>query len=122
VAASRWRWSTFASQLLPARCAPCSSASAWLIAYLVAHRARGLRAPLFTAWLNQNTESRVRATLNSVVGQADAVGEVVGGPAIGAIGALSSLRWALGASAVLLAPALGLYAHALKRGGRERVA
>ena len=93
-----------------------------LIAYLVARRARGLRAPLFTAWLNQNTESRVRATVNSVVGQADAVGEVVGGPAIGAIGALSSLRWALGASAVLLAPALGLYAHALKRGGRERVA
>jgi len=93
-----------------------------LVAYLVARRARGLRAPFFSAWLNQNTESRVRATVNSVVGQADAIGQVGGGPMIGALGVVASLRAALASSAVLLLPALALYAHALRRGGREPVA
>ena len=46
-------------------------------------------------------------------------GEAGGGPFIGGLGALASLRAALAASAALLMPALGLYAHALRRGDRE---
>ena len=92
-----------------------------VVTYLIARRARGVRVPLFTAWLNQNTPSHVRATVNSVVGQADGFGEVLGGPALGAVGSLASLRAAFATSAGLLLPALALYAHALRRGGREPV-
>jgi DHA3 family tetracycline resistance protein-like MFS transporter len=91
-----------------------------LAALFVARRARGLRGPFFTAWLNQNTGSNLRATVNSLVGQSDAIGQVGGGPVLGALGTLASVRVALASSAALLLPALALYTHALRRGGRVR--
>jgi MFS transporter, DHA3 family, tetracycline resistance protein len=88
-------------------------------AYLVARLFRRLRDPLYTTWLNKNVEdSSVRATVNSIASQSDAIGQVGGGPAIGAVGTLASLRAALVVSGLLLAPALALYARA-GRGGRE---
>jgi MFS transporter, DHA3 family, tetracycline resistance protein len=89
-------------------------------AYLVARLARRIDEPLYAAWLNRNIEdSSVRATVNSLVGQSDAVGEIAGGPAIGVVGTLSGMRAALAASGLLLTPALALYARALRHGGRE---
>jgi len=89
-------------------------------AYLVARLARRINEPLYAAWLNRNIEdSSVRATVNSLVGQSDAVGEIVGGPAIGVVGTLSGMRAALVASGLLLTPALALYGRALRHGGRE---
>jgi DHA3 family tetracycline resistance protein-like MFS transporter len=89
-------------------------------AYLVARLARRINEPLYAAWLNRNIEnSSVRATVNSLVGQSDAVGEIAGGPAIGVVGTLSGMRAALVASGLLLTPALALYGRALRRGGRE---
>lgn len=89
-------------------------------AYLVARLARRIDEPLYAAWLNRNIDdSSVRATVNSLVGQADAVGEIAGGPAIGVVGTLSGMRAALVASGCLLAPALALYGRALRHGGRE---
>ena len=88
-------------------------------AYLVARLFRRLRDPLYTTWLNKNVEdSSVRATVNSIASQSDAIGQVGGGPAIGAIGTLASVRAALVVSGLLLAPALALYARA-GRSGRE---
>jgi MFS transporter, DHA3 family, tetracycline resistance protein len=89
-------------------------------AYLVARLARRINEPLYAAWLNRNIEdSSVRATVNSLVGQSDAIGEIAGGPAIGIVGTLSGMRAALVASGLLLTPAIALYTRALRHGGRE---
>ncbi len=89
-------------------------------AYLVARLARRLADPLYMTWLNKNVEdSSVRATVNSMASQAGAVGEVAGGPVIGVVGTLASLRAALVASGLLLTPAIALYARALRHGGKE---
>jgi DHA3 family tetracycline resistance protein-like MFS transporter len=90
------------------------------VAYLVARLARRLKEPLYSTWLNKNVEdSSVRATVNSIASQADAIGEVAGGPAIGVVGTVGSIRAALVAAGLLLTPAIGLYARALRHGGRE---
>jgi MFS transporter, DHA3 family, tetracycline resistance protein len=90
------------------------------IAYLVARLVRRLKDPLYVTWLNTNVEdSSVRATVNSIASQSDAIGEVAGGPAIGVVGTVASLRAALVATGLLLTPAIALYARALGRGGRE---
>ncbi len=76
---------------------------------------RTLRGPLTTAWLNQNVDSQVRATVISMANQSDALGQLAVGPAIGAIGAAFGLRSALVVAGVLLTPALYLYARTLRR-------
>jgi MFS transporter, DHA3 family, tetracycline resistance protein len=89
-------------------------------AYLVARLVRRLTDPLYLTWLNKNVEdSSVRATVNSLASQAGAIGEVTGGPAIGVVGTLATLRAALVSTGLLLAPAVALYARALRHGGRE---
>jgi MFS transporter, DHA3 family, tetracycline resistance protein len=90
------------------------------VAYLVARLVRRLKDPLYVTWLNRNVEdSSVRATVNSMASQSDAIGEVAGGPVIGGIGTLATLRAALVATGLLLTPAIALYARALRHGGRE---
>jgi MFS family permease len=90
------------------------------VAYLVARLVRRLKDPLYLTWLNRNVEdSSVRATVNSIASQSGAIGEVAGGPAIGAVGTLATLRAALVATGLLLTPAIALYARALRHGGRE---
>lgn len=79
--------------------------------------ARRLIAPLYTAWLTQQTTAQVRATVISMSGQADALGEIIGGPAVGAVGNVS-IRAAIAVSGVILSPVLILLlrASALARG------
>jgi MFS family permease len=90
------------------------------IAYLLARLLRRLKDPLYVTWLNKNVEdSSVRATVNSIASQSDAIGEVSGGPFIGVVGTLASLRAALVTTGLLLAPAVALYVRALRHGGRE---
>jgi MFS transporter, DHA3 family, tetracycline resistance protein len=72
--------------------------------------------PLRLAWLNQNIESRVRATVISMNSQVDAIGQIAGGPVLGAIGSWVSLRAALAGAAVVLSPALLLYLRAFGQG------
>lgn len=57
----------------------------------------------------------MRATVLSLRGQADALGQIGGGPVIGLVATISSLRAAL-VGAGLLSPALLLYGRALRRG------
>ena len=81
---------------------------------------RSLVNPVYDTWINEQiSDSSVRATVISTTGQADAIGQVVGGPGLGAIGTGFGLRAALLAGGVLLAPALALYGRALRHGGRE---
>ncbi len=71
-------------------------------------------------WLNQQiTDSSVRATVISISGQADAIGQTVGGPVLGVIGNVFGIRAALVAAAFVLTPALALYGRAMRHGGKE---
>ena len=68
--------------------------------------ARQVSGPLFMSWLNRSIDdSSVRATTLSIVNQADAVGQWTGGPAIGALGTVTSIRVALVAATACLLPA-----------------
>ena len=67
---------------------------------------RGVSGPLQTAWINQKLDSRVRATIHSMFGQVDAIGQTVGGPVVGLIANVFSVRLAVSLSSLLLSPAL----------------
>jgi len=77
-------------------------------AYLVAAACRTTSNPIYTAWINRQVSSRVRATVISFTAQADALGQVAGGPAIGWVGTAFSLRAALVVGALVLAPIVPL--------------
>ncbi|TDX03288.1 MFS transporter [Kribbella sp. VKM Ac-2566] len=64
--------------------------------------------PIHSGWLNRHVDSRSRATVLSMVSQANAIGQVVGGPPLGALGR-TSLRGALLASALIWLPIPALY-------------
>jgi len=91
-----------------------------LAAYMVARLARRITEPLYLTWLNRNIEdSSVRATVMSMVNQTGAMGEIAGGPGVGAIGTIFSIRAALVVAGFLLSPAVALYARAVRHGGTE---
>lgn len=89
------------------------SFGAALMAYWIAHVLRSIQYPVANTWLNQHLPSHVRATVLSMAGQADALGQVAGGPIVGVIG-LRSLRAALVFAGMILSPALVLYSRGLK--------
>jgi DHA3 family tetracycline resistance protein-like MFS transporter len=74
----------------------------WVIASLV--------GPLYDTFLVQNTAPQWRATMISMMGQANSLGQIAGGPGIGALG-VASLRVAIAATGLMLAPAQWLYAR-----------
>jgi MFS transporter, DHA3 family, tetracycline resistance protein len=75
---------------------------------------------LSTVWLNQNiADGEARATVLSMSGQANAFGEWGGGPVIGLVGTIFSIRAALAVGALMLSPALVLYGWAVRRGGSD---
>jgi MFS transporter, DHA3 family, tetracycline resistance protein len=67
---------------------------------------RGISGPLQTAWINQKLDSRVRATIHSMFGQVDAIGQITSGPTIGLIANTLSVKLAVSISGALLTPAL----------------
>lgn len=82
--------------------------------------ARNMAGPLYDTWLNEQiTESSVRATVISLTGQSNAVGQAAGGPVLGAVGNVWGIRAALAGGAAAIAPALGLFARAIAHHGRE---
>ncbi|WP_083283587.1 MFS transporter [Humibacillus sp. DSM 29435] len=89
------------------------SGSLWpaLVALWVRDSARAIAYPVQGAWINRNVESRTRATTLSLTSQADAIGQVVGGPPLGALATRTSIPVALLVSAGVLAPAALVYAR-----------
>lgn len=83
----------------------------WMVlaALWVRGAAGAVAEPIRSAWLNRNLEPRSRATVISMNGQLDAVGQLIGGPPLGALANRTSTGTALVVSAVVLAPAVGLY-------------
>lgn len=81
---------------------------------------RSIASPVESTWLNEQiTDSSVRATVISITGQSDAIGQVAGGPGLGGIATIFGLRAGLLSGGLLLAPALWLYGRAIRRQGRE---
>lgn len=74
--------------------------------YLVISAARSVHTPLHTAWINQKLDSRVRATVHSMFGQVDAIGQMLGGPIVALVAAVGSAVASLVTSSLLLTPAL----------------
>ena len=85
-----------------------------LIGFWLTQAARQVRNPLMEAWINQYVESDVRATVLSIQGQADAFGQIAGGPVVGAVGLFSSVRMAISFSAVMLLPILLVFRRTLR--------
>jgi len=73
-----------------------------------------IAGPLHDTWLIQNVPPRVRATVISMAGLSNAFGQTVGGPGVGALGNARGIRAALAASALLLLPLVGVFAHAAR--------
>ena len=86
-----------------------------VIGYVSAEVLRRVSGPLFTGWVNRHVDPRIRATLLSMGGEVDAIGQLSGGPAIGLVGQLFGLRAAMVAVGVTLLPALPLIARARRR-------
>jgi DHA3 family tetracycline resistance protein-like MFS transporter len=86
-----------------------------LITYLGVSVLRNTINPLYSAWLTRSAPAEVRATVVSMSGQMDALGQVTAGPVVGVVGLLGSLRAALVMAGLLLSPAVLLYARALRR-------
>ncbi|MEK6221099.1 MAG: MFS transporter [Chloroflexota bacterium] len=76
---------------------------------------RSLTHPLSTTWLNMQIESEVRATILSFEGQVDAFGQMLGGPLIGIVGRLRSLRAAIIGASIILFSTIPLYQSILKK-------
>ena len=74
--------------------------------YLVIDALRDVHIPLQTAWINQKLDSKVRATVHSMFGQVDAIGQMLGGPIVAVIAAVGSAVASLVTSSLLLSPAL----------------
>jgi len=82
--------------------------------------ARNMAGPLFDTWLNEQiTDSSVRATVISLTGQSNAIGQTAGGPVLGLVGNVWGISAALAGGAAAIVPALGLFGRAIVHHGRE---
>ena len=85
--------------------------SIWLVlaGFWLRGAAYALAAPVEATWLNSELPSDIRATVLSMNGQVNAVGQIVGGPPLGALASRTSVGTALVVSAAVLAPAVAVY-------------
>jgi DHA3 family tetracycline resistance protein-like MFS transporter len=90
-----------------------------LLLYLTVSVLRNVHIPLQTAWINQKLDSNVRATVHSMFGQVDAIGQTLGGPIVAGIASVSSAVASLVTSGLLLTPALFFIGRANASPGNE---
>jgi MFS transporter, DHA3 family, tetracycline resistance protein len=83
--------------------------------YVVVSVLRPVLYPLVSGWMVGRIEPAVRATALSARDMFDSAGQIVGGPVIGLIGTLASLRIALLAGAAALGPAAACIVAASRR-------
>ena len=77
-----------------------------VISMMAVNILRGVSGPLQATWINQKLDSKVRATIHSMFGQVDAIGQITSGPAVGMIANALSVKLAVAISGLLLSPAL----------------
>jgi MFS transporter, DHA3 family, tetracycline resistance protein len=83
--------------------------------YIVVSVLRPVLYPLVSGWMVGRIEPAVRATALSARDMFDSAGQIVGGPVIGVIGTLASIRIALLAGAAALGPAAAFIVAASRR-------
>jgi DHA3 family tetracycline resistance protein-like MFS transporter len=83
--------------------------------YLVVRLLRDGAGPILTVWLVSATEPGSRATVFSIQAQADALGQIVGGPPVGLVGQKRSIGAGISVAGLFLLPAIGLFALAARR-------
>jgi DHA3 family tetracycline resistance protein-like MFS transporter len=83
--------------------------------YLVVRLLRDAAGPILSVWLVSATASGSRATVFSIQAQADALGQIVGGPPVGLVGQRRSIGAGISAAGLFLLPAIGLFALAARR-------
>lgn len=77
----------------------------WIICII-----RSITSPLLDTMLsNIITDNTIRATIFSIRGQVDSIGQILGGPIVGSFGVIYSIRIALLISAILLSPIILIY-------------
>ncbi len=89
----------------------------WLavVLYLAVMILRESVGPLVAVWLVSATTSATRATVFSIQSQADALGQIVGGPPVGFIAQRRGLGAGISAAGLFIVPAIALYALAAHR-------
>ena len=83
--------------------------SLMLIAYLATNTFRIINEPIFSAWLNGHIDNNARATVLSINGQMNSLGQILGGPIIGIIATNISVSIGIVCTSLLVAPVLVLY-------------
>lgn len=89
--------------------------------YLTIYILRQVKIPLQTAWVNHKLDPQTRATVHSMTGQVDAIGQIAGGGSA-FIARYLSVMAAITTSGILLGPALGLVRRANLQSEQEAVA
>lgn len=83
--------------------------------YWLVNGFREVRGPIYDAWTNQNVNSKVRATVFSTCSQANAIGQIIGGPILGWIATAISMRLSLVMAGIVLIPTLFLYHYSANK-------
>ncbi len=113
-------WLTLLYGLLPASLLLLAwTRSIWaaILALWGINLCRSTIEPLENAWVVRNTDSAQRATVISLWGQANSLGQATGGPVLGWLGTAARIPVALTVSAAVLLP--GQWLLALARGERS---
>lgn len=113
-------WLTLLYGLLPASLLLLAwTRSIWaaILALWGINLCRSTIEPLENAWVVRNTDSAQRATVISLWGQANSLGQATGGPVLGWLGTATRIPVALTVSAAVLLP--GQWLLALARGERS---
>jgi DHA3 family tetracycline resistance protein-like MFS transporter len=90
----------------------------WWVAvplYLLVRLLRDTSSPIENVWLVSATEPGSRATVFSIQSQADALGQIVGGPPIGVVASRTSLGAGISVAGLFLLPAVALFGLAARR-------
>ena len=89
-----------------------------LCLYLTIDVLRDVRAPLQTAWVNHKLDPQTRATVHSMTGQVDSIGQIGGGSSA-LVARFFSVATAIAISGLTLTPALFLIRQANSQPGYE---
>ncbi len=92
-----------------------SSFTLGIITYVALMQFRHGGDALYEPWVTKQIEPQVRATVLSMWGQMNAIGQMIGGPLIGAIATLTTLSIGYASTALLLLPVSILFAVILRR-------
>lgn len=84
-------------------------------AYLTFYILRTTNGPIYRAWLNENIESRIRATVLSTYAQIDSLGQILSGPIAGFIALKTNIATSIVTSGLILFPVVILYLYLFKK-------